>query len=108
LLVANTDDLGKETSRMVMIALCSSLIGAVLGTRFRIHVLFPAAVLGLMIVAAVAALKGSPTSSAIVAAIVFVIALQVGYLGGLFTRFCLAAARLPSYRSLRSTTAARG
>jgi hypothetical protein len=90
---------------MVMIALCSSLIGAVLGTRFRIHVLLPAAVLGLMIVAAVAALKGSAASSAITAAIVFVITLQLGYLGGLFTRFCLAAARLASYRSLRSTIA---
>lgn len=90
---------------MVMIALCSSLIGAVLGTRFRIHVLFPAAVLGLVIVAAVAVFKGSAVSSTIGAAIVFVIALQVGYLGGLFTRFCLAAARLASYRSLRSTTA---
>jgi hypothetical protein len=90
---------------MVMIALCSSLIGAVLGTRFRIHVLFPAAALGLMIVAAVAALKGSATSSAIAAAIVFVSALQLGYLGGLFTRFCLAAARLANHRTLRSTTA---
>jgi hypothetical protein len=90
---------------MVMIALCSSLIGAVLGTRFRIQVLFPAAVLGLTIVAATAALKGSAASSAITAAVVFVIALQLGYLGGLFTRFCLAAARLASHRSLRSTTA---
>jgi hypothetical protein len=90
---------------MVMIALCSSLIGAVLGTRFRIHVLLPAAVLGLMIVAAVAALRGAAASSAIAAAIVFVIALQLGYLGGLFTRFCLAATRLASYRSLRSTIA---
>jgi hypothetical protein len=90
---------------MVMIALCSSLIGAVLGTRFRIHVLFPAAMLGLVIVAATAVLKGSAASSAIAAAAIFVIALQLGYLGGLFTRFCLAAARLASHRSLRSTTA---
>jgi hypothetical protein len=90
---------------MVMIALCSSLIGAVLGTRFRIQILFPATVLGFLIVAAVAAFKGPPISSTIAAAIVFATALQVGYLGGLFTRFCLAAARLSSYRSLRSTTA---
>jgi hypothetical protein len=88
---------------MVMIALCSSLIGAVLGTRFRIHVLFPATVLGLVIVATVTAFKGSAMSSAIAAAVVFVGALQVGYLGGLFTRFCLAAARLTSIRSMRST-----
>lgn len=90
---------------MVMIALCSSLIGAVLGTRFRIHVLFPAALLGFMLIAAVAALKGSSISSAIMATVVSAVALQIGYLGGLFTRFCLAAARLASHRSLRSTTA---
>ena len=89
---------------MVMIALCSSLIGAVLGTRFRIEVLFPAAMLGLVIVATVAALKGSAMSSAIVAVIVWVISLQIGYLGGLFTRFCMAASRVASHRSLRSTT----
>ena len=43
---------------MVMIALCSSLIGAVLGIRFRVQVLFPAAMFGLLTVAAVAAFKG--------------------------------------------------
>jgi hypothetical protein len=61
--------------------------------------------LGLVIVATTAVLKGSAASSAIAAAAIFVIALQLGYLGGLFTRFCLAAARLASHRSLRSTTA---
>jgi hypothetical protein len=66
-------------------------------------VLFPAALLGFVIVASVAAFKGSVMSSAIVAAIVCVISLQIGYLGGLFTRFCMAAARVASRRSLRST-----
>ncbi len=89
---------------MVMIALCSSLIGAVLGTRFRVQVLFPAAMLGFVIVATVAAFKGSAMSSAIVATIVCVISLQIGYLGGLFTRFCMAASRVAFHRSLRSTT----
>jgi hypothetical protein len=88
---------------MVMIALCSSLIGAVMGTRFRVQVLFPAATLGFTMVAAVALLKGSAMSSAIVAAIICVISLQIGYLGGLFTRFYVAASRVTSHRSLRST-----
>ncbi|MBU6461121.1 MAG: hypothetical protein KGL35_28900 [Bradyrhizobium sp.] len=91
---------------MVMIALCSSLVGAVLGMRFRIHALFPATVAGFMIVVIAAAAKGSPISSAIIAAIIFAAALQLGYLGGLFTRFCVAAARVVSRRTLRST--ARG
>ena len=88
---------------MVMIALCSSLIGAVIGTRFKVQVLFPAAMLGCVMVAAVAVLKDSAVSSAIVAAIVCVISLQIGYLGGLFTRFCMAASRVTSHRSIRST-----
>jgi hypothetical protein len=90
---------------MVMIALCSSLIGTVLGTRFRIQVLFPAAMLGFVIVAAVAVFKGSAISSAIAAAIICVISLQIGYLAGLFTRFCMAASRVTSHRWLRSTAA---
>jgi hypothetical protein len=89
---------------MVMIALSSSLIGAVLGTRFRIHVLFPAAMLGLAVVATVAAFERSAISTAIAAAIVYAGCLQLGYLGGLFTRFCMAAARTASHRSMRSTT----
>ena len=90
---------------MVMIALCSSLIGAVLGTRFRVQVLFPAALLGFAVVAVVAPLRGAGISSAIVAATVCVLSLQIGYLGGLFTRFCMAASRVAVHRSLRSTTA---
>lgn len=97
----------KEASRMVMIALCSSLIGAVMGTRFKVQVLFPAAVLGIVMVAAAAAYKGSAMSSMIVAAVVCVTSLQLGYFAGLFTRFCMAASRIASHRSLRST-AARG
>jgi hypothetical protein len=88
---------------MVMIALCSSLVGAVMGTRFRVLVLFPAAMIGCAIVAALSALKGSAISSAVVAAIVCVVSLEMGYLGGLFTRFCLAASRVAPRRSLRST-----
>ena len=88
---------------MIMIALCSSLIGAVMGTRFRVQILFPAATLGCATIAAVAVFKGSAISSAIMAAIICVIALQIGYLGGLLTRFFMAASRVTSRRPLRST-----
>jgi hypothetical protein len=90
---------------MVMIALCSSLIGAVMGTRYRVQVLFPASALGFVIVGVVAAFEGSAVSLAIVAAIVCVVSLQIGYLGGLFTRFCMVASRVASHRVPRSTTA---
>lgn len=90
---------------MVMIALCSSLIGAVMGTRFKVQVLFPTTMLGIVMVAAVAVLKGSTLSWAIAAATVCVVSLQMGYLGGLFTRFYMAASRVAPHRSLRSTAA---
>ncbi len=79
---------------MVMIALCSSLVGAVMGTRFKVQVLFPAAMLGCVMVAAVSLLNGSAPT--IMAAIVCVVSIQIGYLGGLFTRFCMAASRTTS------------
>ena len=88
---------------MIMIALCSSLIGAVLGMRFKVQVLFPAAILGCSIVVAVALLKGSSMSSIIIAAIISVTSLQIGYLGGLLTRFYIAASRTTSDDSLRSS-----
>jgi ABC-type amino acid transport system permease subunit len=90
---------------MVMIALCSFLVGAVLGTRLRVKALFPAMMLGLVLVVGVSVTRGSGLLAAISAIGVWVVALQFGYLGGLLTRFCLAASRQPLHRSLRSTTA---
>jgi len=96
---------GKERSRMVMIALCSSLVGAVLGTRFRVLVLFPAALIGFVTIAVVAALKGAAVSSATLAVVLLVTSLQLGYVGGIFTRYCMVASRVALPRSLRSKTA---
>ena len=87
---------------MVMIAICSSLIGAVLGTRLKVLVLFPAILLGLALVLAVAAIKGAPASSALGAGVVLAIGLQLGYFGGLLTRYCLTAGRVIAERPLRS------
>jgi hypothetical protein len=90
---------------MVMIALCSSLIGATLGTRFRVLVLFPAIAAGVALLTAAAILKGSTPSAAVTAVIVWTICLQLGYLGGLLTRVCLEATGLAPQRSLHSTNA---
>jgi hypothetical protein len=90
---------------MVMIALCSSLIGAVLGTHYKVHVLFPAAVAGMALIAAVALLRGSTPSTTLFALGSWTVCLQLGYLGGLFTRYCLEAAGLAPQRSLHSTIA---
>jgi hypothetical protein len=87
---------------MVMIALCSSLIGAVLGTRFRVQVLFPAIALGFLIVAVIVALEGWGVGSAITSELVCGVSLQIGYLGGLLAVACMTAARVPLRRSQRS------
>lgn len=88
---------------MVMIALSSSLIGAVLGTRFRVHVLFPVMLFGFLLIIAVAALKASPLAMTVAGLVLFAVGLQLGYFVGLLTRFCLVAARSPSRHSLRSS-----
>jgi hypothetical protein len=79
---------------MTMIGIGSFLLGAVFGLRFRVFVLFPAALLGLLIVAAMAAIGAVPLLSATWVAAVFVVALQFGFLGGLFVRFVVAMARV--------------
>ena len=88
---------------MVMIAICSSLIGAVLGTRLRVLVLLPVSAFGLALVVAVAAINGLSAASAITAASVLAVCLQLGYVGGLLTRLCLTMARTPTERPLHST-----
>jgi hypothetical protein len=88
---------------MIMIALCSLLVGAVMGTRFRVQVLFPAAALACATVTIMGLLRGSSASSIVVAALVGVTTLQIGYLGGLLTRFYMAASRIASRRPLRSS-----
>jgi hypothetical protein len=87
---------------MIMIALCSLLIGAVLGTRFRVHVLFPTIAFGFVVVAAVAALEGWSVWSAITSELVCAVSLQIGYLGGLLALACMTAARVPLRRPQRS------
>jgi ABC-type amino acid transport system permease subunit len=66
---------------MVIIALCSLLIGAALGTRLKVYALFPGTILGVVIIAVVAAAKGLPLGFAASAAIVWIICLQFGYVG---------------------------
>lgn len=90
---------------MVTILLGSLLVGTVLGTRLRVFVLFPGSVLGFVLVATASALAGSAISSALIAAFACVMSLQIGYLCGLFTRFCMAASRAAFQRPLRSTIA---
>jgi hypothetical protein len=87
---------------MVVVTLGGLLVGAVLGTRFRVLIVIPAAILGVIVITLVSAIESIAIASVVDAAIVYTISLQVGYLGGLFTRFLMVATRAAIYRSSRS------
>jgi hypothetical protein len=93
---------------MIMAILFSSLVGAVLGCRLKVRVLFLAAPLAFAMTAGVVAVTQGTIGSALLGGVAAVIALQIGYLGGLFTRFSVAAAQIPPKPSVSSTTTARG
>lgn len=90
---------------MDMIAIFSSLVGAVLGIRCRVFVLIPSMILGTLILTLIGSLKDSTISWHLISAAVCAVSLQLGYVGGIVTRYCLAAARLRSQRALHSTIA---
>jgi hypothetical protein len=92
---------------MLMAILCNSLVGAVLGIRFKVQVLFPTAPVAFVITVGIVGAMQAAIQPALLAGAVAVVALQVGYIGGLFTRFSIAAARTAPKRSLRSTPAAQ-
>ena len=90
---------------MILIALCAMLVGAVLGVRYRVLILLPAAAPALIILMAGPIVKGLPLASAAIAAMTYVVVLQVGYLCGLFTRHVLLITRVTLARSPRSYSA---
>jgi hypothetical protein len=88
---------------MILIALFGWLTGATLGTRLRVFVLLPVSLVGGLLIAAVTLRTGSTGLSAAGDVAAWTICLQIGYLGGLLTRYCLAATRLKPGTSLSST-----
>jgi hypothetical protein len=80
---------------MTMLMISGTLLGAVLGLRFKVLVLLPAIIIGTVSLAAVAFLHGNAVSTTAFAMMAWALALQFGYLTGLFTRFVLAVSRSP-------------
>lgn len=93
---------------MLMAVLCSSLVGAVLGIRFKVQVLFLAVPFAFVATAGIVGVAHFAVEPALLAGIAAAVALQIGYLGGLLTRFSIAAARIPPRSTLRSTTTVQG
>jgi hypothetical protein len=78
----------EERIRMLAFSL-SVLLGAVLGARFRVGILFPVTAAALAIVAADATMQGAGIWAAVVGAAIVLTGLQVGFLAGAATYFLL-------------------
>ena len=90
---------------MLMAVLCNSLIGAVLGMRFKVRVLFLVAPFAFAVTAVIVGLAQAAVEPALLAGVLAVLMIQIGYLGGLLTRWSVAAARISPKRWPRSTPA---
>ncbi len=75
---------------MIALAICSLLIGAFLGTWFRVIVLPPIIVLGGASLAAITVLQGGTVSQAALPIIVFVSVLQLSYVCAAFMKHAVA------------------
>jgi hypothetical protein len=90
---------------MTTLLISGTLLGAVLGLRFKVFVLFPAILIGAVILAAIELLRGDSVSAIALAIMAWALSLQFGYLAGLFTRFVVAASRSPRLARDRASLA---
>jgi hypothetical protein len=89
---------------MIMIGLGSWLVGAVLGLRFRLLALVPFVLIGIVTITTAPLLCVTTLQTTISAEIIFIVAIQFGYVGGLLTRAAITASRAPAAHR-RSLTA---
>ena len=76
---------------MVSLSVCAAMIGAALGSRFKVLVLVPATAIWALATMAVALGTGAGAWSALMLSLDAVISLQVGYIGGLVIDVATAA-----------------
>jgi hypothetical protein len=67
---------------MLILAMAAVLLGAVLGLRFKVLILLPAAVIGVAIMAAADSIEHSSLSMTVVDVVLVLASLQIGYLAG--------------------------
>lgn len=79
------------------------LTGVLLGLRFRIFILAPAFGFAIVVVVATGTVRGEDPFSILLAALLALVSLQIGYVGGILTRyaFTLARAEIRRKASLR-------
>lgn len=87
---------------MEMVALAMLCIGSALGLRFRVFVLFPVILLGLIGSTAYGLAQGTTIWSVTITNLVGATCLQFGYLGGAFLKGLIFAGRFDGTKSSQS------
>ena len=78
---------------MSIVAILALLLGAVLGTRFKVLILLPATAGAVIMIAAGSIAGGVHGLAILVMAALASICLQLGYFGGVMTRYIIVVAR---------------
>jgi hypothetical protein len=70
-----------EYGCVITLAICSTLVGSILGIRFRFVVLLPIIVIGAVCLAVISSAQGAAPSQSVLPIVIFAALLQLGYLG---------------------------
>jgi hypothetical protein len=92
---------------MMMLAITAMLIGAVLGLRFTVIILFPAIIIGSAATFAIGMARSDSLLSVLLAIVMAMTMLQMGYLGGTFIRLGIAGHASKRIRPKTITVAQR-
>ena len=91
---------------MLLLAMISTLVGAVFGLRFKVLIMLPAIGCALPLILGIGLTRGDDAWSILLAMVLAATALQLGYLFGAVTRFFTVWVRF-SRRSPAPTAAAQ-
>jgi hypothetical protein len=83
---------------MVSLAICCSLIGALLGLRFKVLILVPTTTIGILFIVGIALSSGSGVWWASLVTAMAATSLQIGYLSGAATGLLVTASDLRAVR----------
>ena len=81
-----------------MVALGSILLGSAFGLCFRVWILLPASIAGLVCIIVAGAASGTPLMLVAERCLFAILALQAGYCIGLASRYAVIVARAPALR----------
>ena len=83
---------------MSMLIFSAFLLGAALGMRFKVFILIPVAAFALIAIVAASIAHGNSVSGTLIAGVLTLCCLQIGYISGVVTRYSLTQARAERQR----------